>query len=526
MDLSERNGNRRRMKRIAARALASVSFLVLPSCAIPDLRHAEAGPELPAIYNGNTHLEASTADNSSQLGIDEFFGDPILTRLICQAMACNQELKILDQEVEIARNEILARRGAYFPFVTFGASAGARKPSLYTPQGAVEDQLEYAPGKHFPDPLPEFLAGFNILWQLDIWRELRNARDAAQQRFIGATERRNYFVTRLIAEIAEKYYELLALDNRLAILDQTIALQEQSLKVAQANKAAARGTELGVQRFQAEVHKNQSEKLIVHQQIIEAENRINFLAGRFPQPVERVTAELIAINLRALSVGIPCQLLQNRPDIREAEREMAATGLDVQVARAHFFPRLDITAGVGYAAFNPKYLFYTPQSLVYNAAGDMVAPLINKSAIEAEYMSANARQLTAVYNYQRVILNAYTEVVNRVSKAENYRKSIEIKKEQLTALETSVDVASKLFQNARVEYVEVLLAQRDLLEARTVLIETKQQQLSAIVNAYQALGGGVSSPGSAQCPPVAAPEQPAAPAAETLPPPNVKKTAS
>src|SRR5262249_44072228 len=122
---------------------------------------------------------------------------------------------------------------------------------------------------------------------------------------------------------------------------------------------------------------------------------------------------------------------------------------------------------------------------------DLIAPVMNRRAIQAEYLSANARQLQSVYNYQRVILNAFTEVINRLSKVENYGRSIEIKKQQLESLQASVGSATKLFQNARVEYVEVLLAQRDFLEARTVLIETKREQLAAMVNAYQALGGGL-----------------------------------
>ncbi len=132
--------------------------------------------------------------------------------------------------------------------------------------------------------------------------------------------------------------------------------------------------------------------------------------------------------------------------------------------------------------------------MIYNVAGDLVAPLINKRAIQAEYLTANAKQLQSVYNYQRVILNAFTEVVNRISKMENYSRSIEIKVQQLQALEASVDSAKRLFQNPRVEerveYLEVLLAQRDLRDARMDLIDTKREQLSAIVNAYQALGGG------------------------------------
>jgi outer membrane protein TolC len=297
-------------------------------------------------------------------------------------------------------------------------------------------------------------------------------------------------LTRLVAEIAERYYELLALDNRMDTLNQTIAIQEQSLAVAVAKKEAGTGTELGVQRFQAEVRKNQSERLIILQEIVQVENRINFLVGRYPQRVERTSANYIDLNLPVLNVGVPSQLLLNRPDIRQAERELAAAGLDVRVARARFFPSLGLNAGVGLRAFNTRYFFMTPESLIYNAAGELIAPLINKSAIRADYLSANAKQLQSIYNYQRTILNAYTEVANRLAMGANYSQSIEIKKQQLQSLQASVESATLLFQTARVEYIEVLLAQRELMEARMVLIETKQQQLAAIVNLYQALGGG------------------------------------
>lgn len=536
MNLSVSFSDTRHVKRVLARALVCSMLLVLPSCGIPSLRHAEPAPDMPPSYNGPTCSGPNQAadvnpptckENSSQLSIEEFFNDPMLTWLIDQALAGNRELKILDEEVQIASNEVFARRGAYLPFVTFGSSVGVDKPSRFTPLGAAEDQLEYLPGKHFPDPLPNYQLGFNLFWPLDIWREFRNARDAAGQRYLAAIERRNYFVTRLVAEIGENYYRLMALDKRLETLDRIIELQEQSLKLAQARKEAGRATELPVQRFQAEVRKNQSEKLIVRQEIVEAENRINFLVNRFPQPVVRMSTGFFNLNNHPLCLGVPAQLLQYRPDIRQAERELEAAGLDVLVARAHFFPRVDITAGVGYQAFSPRYLFWTPDALIYNAAGNLVVPLINKRAIQAEYRSANARQLESIYNYQRVILNAFTEVINRVSRVENFSRSIEIKRQQLESLEAAVESASKLFQAARVEYVEVLLAQRDLMDTRTVLIETKREQLAAIVNLYQALGGGWQNRfpnGAAQCTttpvPVKLPEPSAARPVETLPTPR------
>jgi outer membrane protein, multidrug efflux system len=234
-----------------------------------------------------------------------------------------------------------------------------------------------------------------------------------------------------------------------------------------------------------------------------------------------------------LSVGVPADLLTNRRDVRAAEHEVAASGLDVLVARARFFPRLDITARIGTEAFNPRYLF-DPGAFIAGAAGELVAPLINKKAIQADYLNANARQLQAIYDYQRTILNAFTEVVNSMAKVENYGKSVAIKQEQVKALEESVEVAYKLFGSpigeefAKVEYVDVLLATRDLLEARTALIETKQEQLTAIIDAYRALGGGylLSNAGRGLdellCPPWAAQSEkvnlPPATADELIPP--------
>jgi outer membrane protein TolC len=201
----------------------------------------------------------------------------------------------------------------------------------------------------------------------------------------------------------------------------------------------------------------------------------------------------------------------------------------VRVARARFYPSLTLHAGVGYQAFNTKYLFVSPESLIYNAAGDLVAPVINRRAIKADYLNANARQLQAVYEYQKTILTAFTEVINYLAKVENYGRSIEVKQQQLEALEGAIASANQLFQAGRTEYLEVLFVQRELMEARIVLIETKRQQLVAVVNAYQALGGGGAatyelSAGGPENPPgeVIPLQQPLQlrPGAEVIPPPG------
>ena len=479
-------------------ALAAMVLLLGTGCGIPQLRQPGANPPIPTDFPGQERPEAQpeaqpeeqVAENSSRLGYEEFFHDPVLNQLIGSALANNLELRVLNEEIQITKNEVITRQGAYLPFVTIGGGGGLDKPSYYTRDGAIDRELQILPGRPIPDPLWNSALGLGFVWQLDIWRQLRNARDAAMRRYVGAREKRNYHVTRLVSEIADLYYRLMALDKRIDNLDMTIRLQEKSLEFSKAMKDAGRGTELPVQRFQAEVSRNQSQKLIVRQDIIEAENRINFLLNRYPQPIERISEGFFDITIHALSAGMPSELLDNRPDIRQAAREVEAAGLDIKVAKARFYPVLMINAAAGYQAFNPKYLLNTPEAIAASVAGDLVAPLINKKAIKADYMSANARQLQAIYNYQKTILGAFTEVVNKLSMVDNYSKSIEIKKKQLQALETSVEVASRLFKNARAEYIDVLFAQRDLMDARLVMIETKNQQLSAIVMAYQALGGG------------------------------------
>ncbi|RYF53437.1 MAG: TolC family protein, partial [Cytophagaceae bacterium] len=228
----------------------------------------------------------------------------------------------------------------------------------------------------------------------------------------------------------------------------------------------------------------------LQQRIVETENRINFLVGRYPQPVARNSAAFNTMVPDSIQVGIPSQLLANRPDIRRAEQELAAAKLDVQVAKARFYPSLAISAGIGYQAFNPAYFLKTPESLIMSLAGDLAAPLVNKNAIIATYNSANARQIQAVFNYERTILNAYIEVANQLSNISNLQKSYSVKTREVQALTQSIDISNTLFNSARAEYTEVLFTQRDALDARFDLVETKMRQLTATVNIYRALGGG------------------------------------
>jgi len=440
---------------------------------------------LPASYAAAQPTAAAAAEqNLVEKTWQELFDAPELKALIATALQNNQELNIRVQEIIIAQNEVMASEGEYLPKVSVGVGAGVDKVGKHTSQGVSDEAHE------LPSILQNYRLGFSASWEVDIWGKLRNAAKAAALRYLSSVEGRNFVVTKLVAELARSYYELLALDSQLAVLKQNIDIQSNGLQAVRLQKEAAKVTELAVQRFEAEVLKNQSRQYDLQQRIVEAENRINFLVGRYPQPVARSVQSFEAPLPSAISAGIPTQLLENRPDVKQAELDLAAAKLDVQVAKARFYPALSIDAGVGYQAFNVKHLLATPESLIFNLAGNLTAPLLNRQAIKADYFSANAAQVQAVFKYEQTLLQAFTEVANQLAMLSNLDKSYQLASQQVERLTRSIETSNVLFQSARADYMEVLTTRRDSLESQMELIETKLRQRHALVNMYQALGGG------------------------------------
>ena len=460
--------------------------LAYGGCRVPALVQTGGNKPIPDFYQN------AATDTTGISGIQwkTFFTDPNLVNLIDTALQNNQELLITLQEIEMAKNDILFRQGPLQPTVGARLGVGVEKVGRYTSQGAGDATTEIKPGKQVPDALTNFTGAVYANWEVDIWKKLHTAKQAAITRYLASREGKNFVLTNLVAEVANSYYELLALDNQLDIVRQNIELQKNALEIVKVQKEASRVTELAVQKFKAEVLKSQSLEFAILQNIKEAENKINLLLARYPQPVPRNKSFFLALIPKTISAGLPSQLLDNRPDIRQAELNLAAAKLDVKVARAEFYPSLGISAALGLQAFKPSYLVKLPESILYSLAGDLAGPLINRNAIKAEFANANARQLQAMYNYQKSILNAYLEVATQLSKIDNLSKSYDLKVQQVDALNLSTNIANDLFRSARADYFEVLMTQRDALEARLELVETKKDQLNTVVNIFRNFGGG------------------------------------
>lgn len=460
-------------------------FLAVLSCKTPAITPTKSSATIPESYEKN-----KDTTNVATTPWKTFFTDKNLTDLIDIALKNNQDLLVTLQDIEIAKNDIRAKKGALLPSVGVRAGASVEKVGRYTSQGAGDASTDITTGVPVPDALTDLNMSLYANWEVDIWKKLRNSKKAAVTRYLSSVEGKNFVVTNLVSEIADSYYELLSLDNQLDIVRQNIKLQQNALDVVKIQKEAGRVTELAVQKFQAEVLSSQSMEFDILQNIKESENKINFLLGRYPQIINRDKNTFLSLVPPTVNAGIPSQLLANRPDIKQAELDLMAAKLDVKIARAEFYPSLGISSTFGAQAFKPSYLLTFPESLLYSLAGDIAGPLINRNAIKAEFKKANARQLQALYNYDKTILNAYIEVSNQLSKIDNLNMSYNLKTKQVEALNKSIEFSGDLFKSARIDYFEVLMTQRDALGTKLELMDMRKEQLNAIVHMYRNLGGG------------------------------------
>ncbi|MFO0605691.1 MAG: efflux transporter outer membrane subunit [Polyangiales bacterium] len=478
------------------RAAALIASVALTAC-VPTLPQGPArapNTRVPESFGG-----AADTTNSASADWRTFFGDPHLAELIDVALGNNQELNIAVQEMLVANNEVMARRGEYLPSMGVALGAGVDRVGRFTSQGQSDEATGVGA------ILQNYSLGVYASWEVDVWSRLRNATRAATFRYLASGEGRKFMVTRLVGEIATRYYELRALDRQLAIVRDNIRLQQDALEMVRIQQQAARVTMLAVRRFEAQLQGFQARQFEIAQRIVEAENALHLLLGRFPRPIVRSDADILTTEPAAVHTGLPAQLLENRPDVRRAELELRAAALDVASARAAFYPALRLDGRLGYQAFDVRRLFDTPDSILFNLFAGITAPLLNRAGLTAAYFSANSVQMQAVLRYERAILNAFLEVNTGVSLLGNLARMYELKSQQVDRLRESVDISTLLFNSARADYLEVLTTRRDSLEAQMELIEIRQRQLAATVTVYQALGGGWRTP-------TTTPAAPAAPA--------------
>lgn len=466
-------------------------FIVLIAGLMTFISCVPAKQALPDPAGLPSSFDATGTEGSSAAALPwrDYYQDADLRALIDEALANNQELKIGAQNVNAASYLVQARTGEFLPFVNVAGAVDREKVGHYTRNGSVESQLTIA-GEEFPEPLDNYFGALQVSWELDLWKKLRNERNAARNEFFASKEGQHLLQTSLVAEVAQLYYELIALDAQIGLIQQNIEIQENALKIVKLQKLAGETTELAVKRFEAELSKNKGAIFQLRQQVATSEREMNLLLGRASGTIVRNQIGLQAMLANQTAVGAPIDLISNRPDVLRAEFELEAAKLDVKAARAAFLPSVGLGGQLGLNAFDPKYLTHTAESMTYSLAGDFVGPLVNRKAIKAQFNTASAKQIQALVEYEMTLIKAFIEVSNQINAESNYTQSYVHQQEQVNAIEKAIEISTILFQNARADYLEVLLTQREALEAKSELIETQLALARTKVTLYKSLGGG------------------------------------
>ncbi|MDP5122222.1 MAG: TolC family protein [Spirosomaceae bacterium] len=471
--------------------LLAITGILLSGCKIakkPIVQDFKKYPEQPETFTQTADPTAAEIPL-----IATMYADPLLKELVDSAIANNIELQKFRYKIDVLSAGMRAVQGNNLPDLSAFLGAGVKRFGRYTVDGVGNFDTNFSPNltdkQRIPTVLPDVHGGVLSNWEIDVWKKLENQRKAALLRFGQGEQGQNLLKTAIVAEIANAYYDLVVLDNELAIVDESIKLQQQAVEIISSMKDVGESNSLAVELSSAQVLDAKALRIEIEQEIIEIENNIKFLVGRYPQPIPRQKLNDFADDLPSLLTGSPAQLLANRPDIKVAELGLLATNADLHVARVVFYPSLNLGASVGLQSFR-VLRFINPTAFALNVVGMGVMPLLNQRQLQANLLATKADQQAAYLNYQEKVLLAFNEVNMYVRKLENNDRILDIKTEEVELLRRSISTSTELFKFGQATYLEIITAQRTALAAQIDFLNVRRSQYRNTILLYRSLGGG------------------------------------
>ena len=412
----------------------------------------------------------------------ELYSDPLLEDLIKEALKNNYDLRIAIARTEEARAYVGVARSAYYPSV--GVDSGVQRDlGVYKASPALD--LPAAGGS----TRDLFLGGLSTAWEIDLWGRIRNTAAAANATYLGTEEARRGAMLSLVSDVAAAYFELVELDRRLKVAKESRDAFEATYKLFNERFGAGIGSKLQVTRAEAALAAAEGTIDDIERQIGEKENQICVLIGRNPCTIQRIPADLELNPPPAVPAGIPSQLLERRPDIREAEDQVRNALANVGVANANFFPRVGLTTLFGRVSTDLSSLS-SGSSDVWALAASVSGPIFTGGRLTKERRAAKAVFDQARLQYSQKALKAFQEVSDALIASQKLSTREEQQKREVTALTEAVAIANRRYLGGLASYYEVLEAQQLLYPAEFSLSETSRDRRLAVVQLYKALGGG------------------------------------
>jgi multidrug efflux system outer membrane protein len=404
----------------------------------------------------------------------EQFGDPVLNDLVATALRENKDLLIASARIEEFAGRYGFVRADLYPQIGAGAQASRQSSAVAgTGQNAT---------------FSTYQAVFSASWELDLWGRVRRSNEAARAQLVASEEGRRAVILSLISAVAGAYTNLRDLDRQLEIAKSTANSREASYKVFQDRFAGG-----VISLLELTQNKSQYEEALatipqVENAIVQQENGLSVLLGRNPGPIQR-GRNVDQLALPAIPAGLPSDLLERRPDIRQAEQTLIAANAQIGVAKAAYYPTISLTGLLGLSSTDLSNLFES-QSKVWQYAVPITMPIFTAGKIDSQVRVAEAQQQQALIAYQQAIQTAFREVNDALINQDRTREQMAAQARQVDALRQYASIARLRYDNGYTSYIEVLDAERSLFSAELQYAQTQQARFQAVINVYKAMGGG------------------------------------
>ena len=463
------------MKRIISYTVCGILLATtLNSCHIYK-KYERPDMDVQGLFRDTVSVTDTLAADSLNIGDlpwTDIFTDPILQDLIRQGLENNSDLRTAMLQVESAQASFRASQLAFLPSINL------------TPQASISS---FDGNLHFGGRSTwSWSAPVSASWEIDIFGRVLNSKRNAKAVLMQGKAYQQAVRTQLIATIANGYYTLLMLDKQLAITEETALLWQQSVETMKSMKEAGMTNEAAVAQSEANCYAIEASIPALKQQIRETENTLSTLLYQAPQTIKRGSFDEQTLP-EILHVGVPVQMLANRPDVQAAEMSLAAAYYTTNIARSAFYPNLVISGSAGWSNQNGTV---NPAQILLSAAASLVQPIFNQGSNIANLKAAKAQQEIAAINFQQTVLNAGQEVSDALYAYQSNKDILSQRTQQIDALQRAVESTESLMKLGTATYLEVLTAQQSLLSAQRTEVSDSYHCMVAVISLYHALGGG------------------------------------
>tara|TARA_R110000850_G_C9996309_1_gene468343 strand:- start:72925 stop:74340 length:1416 start_codon:yes stop_codon:yes gene_type:complete len=407
----------------------------------------------------------------------ELFTDTYLKNYIEEGLHNNLDIRVALQQIETANAYFRQGKAGYLPTLDLNAGVTHQELSGNSQFGSI-----------FDGNITQYELTGNMAWEADVWGKIRSNKRASEAGYLQSVAAHQAVKTELVAQIATVYYQLLTLDAQLEIVEKTIANRSSSLETTEALKEAGIVTEVAVKQTEAQLYNAEVLRIDLKRDIALTENTFSILLGSSPADIERSRLEEQEV-VADLNTGYPVQLLRNRPDVIAAEYQLLEAFEMSNVARSNFYPSLRITATSGFQSLELDRLL-SANSIFATFVGSLAQPLLNRRQIKTQFEVAQSQQEIAYLRFKQALLTAEREVSDALYSYAAAEEKIGFSTKEFEAYDTATRYSEELLDNGLANYLEVLTARENALNAEVRITTTRFEQMQAVVELYRALGGG------------------------------------